>query len=176
MIPFCLTQSATYSPTYSTHPLPYVRVQGELRLELKYTPLRGEAGQPLRPLQPVADEEKRGAAATAQGAQDAQEGAEWRATLASGLAKGGSEGVDWSTLARRVGTVGTDDNAQCAPHAAPRCSLLSPPPHYRTPRCSLLSPPSPSLASTAPPPLPHRHLHRTSTSTAPPRKTPLLCR
>jgi len=87
-------------------------VQGELRLELKYTPLRGEAGQPLRPLQPVADEEKRGAAATAQGAQDAQEGAEWRATLASGLAKGGSEGVDWSTLARRVGTVGTDDNAQ----------------------------------------------------------------
>ena len=29
-----------------------------------------------------------------------------------GLAKGGSEGVDWSTLSRRVGTVGTDANAE----------------------------------------------------------------
>ena len=37
----------------------------------------------------------------------------FKATLATrGLAKGGSEGIDWSTLSRRVGELGADENAQ----------------------------------------------------------------
>lgn len=101
-------------------------VQGEIRLELKYTPLLPLGGATLAASQEAreAEAEARDLAAAAQGvatlggaeaAQAAQElvgSSEWKATLSSGVAKGGSEGVDWSTLARRVGTVGTDDNAQ----------------------------------------------------------------
>lgn len=90
-------------------------VTGQLRLELTYTPLRGPYAQRLPPLpleppplQPPLPREPPPPAA----AQDAAQ-AEWKATLASrGLAKGGSAGIDWSTLSRRVGTVGTDENAE----------------------------------------------------------------
>jgi len=90
-------------------------VQGELRLELKYTPLLPLGGATLAASQEMREAEAEARDLAAQAAQAAQEGAEgaaWKATLSSGFAKGGSEGVDWSTLARRVGTVGTDDNAQ----------------------------------------------------------------
>ena len=103
-------------------------MQGEIRLELRYTPLLPLGGATLAASQEAreAEADQRDLAAAAQGlatqggvqaAQAAQEGAggeAWKATLSSGFAKGGSEGVDWSTLARRVGTVGTDDNAQYA--------------------------------------------------------------
>lgn len=94
-------------------------VQGQLRLELKYTPLLPLGGATLAASQQArqAKAEARDLAAAAQAAQEGAEGAQgadaWSATLStSGFAKGGSEGVDWSTLARRVGTIGTDDNAQ----------------------------------------------------------------
>ena len=103
-------------------------MQGEIRLELRYTPLLPLGGATLAASQEAREAEagQRDLAAAAQGvatqggvqaAQAAQEGAggeAWKATLSTGFAKGGSEGVDWSTLARRVGTVGTDDNAQYA--------------------------------------------------------------
>ena len=103
-------------------------MQGEIKLELRYTPLLPLGGATLAASQEAREAEagQRDLAAAAQGvatqggvqaAQAAQEGAggeAWKATLSSGFAKGGSEGVDWSTLARRVGTVGTDDNAQYA--------------------------------------------------------------
>ena len=103
-------------------------MQGEIKLELRYTPLLPLGGATLAASQEAreAEADQRDLAAAAQGvatqggvqaAQAAQEGAggeAWKATLSSGFAKGGSEGVDWSTLARRVGTVGTDDNAQYA--------------------------------------------------------------
>ena len=103
-------------------------MQGEIRLELRYTPLLPLGGATLAASQEAREAEagQRDLAAAAQGvatqggvqaAQAAQEGAggeAWKAALSSGFAKGGSEGVDWSTLARRVGTVGTDDNAQYA--------------------------------------------------------------
>ena len=96
-------------------------VQGQLRLELKYTPLLPLGGATLAASQQArqAKAEARDLAAAAQAAQEGAQGAQgaegaeaWSATLSSGFAKGGSEGVDWSTLARRVGTIGTDDNAQ----------------------------------------------------------------
>ena len=92
-------------------------MQGELRLELKYTPLLPLGGATLAASQEMREAEAEARDLAAQAAQAAQEGAggaAWKATLSSGFAKGGSEGVDWSTLARRVGTVGTDDNAQYA--------------------------------------------------------------
>ena len=103
-------------------------MQGEIKLELRYTPLLPLGGATLAASQEAreAEADQRDLAAAAQGvatqggvqaAQAAQEGAggeAWKATLSTGFAKGGSEGVDWSTLARRVGTVGTDDNAQYA--------------------------------------------------------------
>jgi hypothetical protein len=102
-------------------------VTGQLLLELKYTPLRGPNAQPLQ-ISPAVDEgatrdgappvgalaaaEAAGAAAGATTPEKAEE-EEWKAVLATrGLARGGSKGVDWSTLSRRVGTVGTDENAQ----------------------------------------------------------------
>ena len=125
-------------------------MQGEIKLELRYTPLLPLGGATLAASQEAreAEADQRDLAAAAQGlatqggvqaAQAAQEGAggeAWKATLSSGFAKGGSEGVDWSTLARRVGTVGTDDNAQyalcCFQRLTAHCLQF-------TPYCSLLT-------------------------------------
>ena len=111
-------------------------VQGKLRLELRYTPLRAERRDALvRRLEELKVAAPEGAATTPDASSarpeqaasssldasldasdapsDEEEAAEWKASLATrGLAKGGSEGVDWSTLARRVGTTGTDVNAE----------------------------------------------------------------
>ena len=87
-------------------------VTGQLRLELRYTPLSGPNAQPIAAAAEAAAEAVVEAAAEAADATR-DEGAVFKATLASrGLAKGGSEGIDWSTLSRRVGVVGTDENAQ----------------------------------------------------------------
>lgn len=83
-------------------------VTGQLRLEITYTPLRGPHARPppaLRAREPPAEP----VAAAAEGAAEAEK--VFQATLATrGLAKGGSEGIDWSTLARRVG-LGADESA-----------------------------------------------------------------
>ena len=82
-------------------------VTGQLRLEITYTPLRGPHARPppaLRAREPPAEP----VAAAAEGAAEAEK--VFQATLATrGLAKGGSEGIDWSTLARRVGLVAVLD-------------------------------------------------------------------
>jgi len=79
-------------------------VTGELRLELRYTPLTGPNAKPPQQFVPRQQEAAR---------VEEEEEAAFKATLATrGLAKGGSEGIDWSTLSRRVGSVGTDENAE----------------------------------------------------------------
>ena len=87
-------------------------VTGQIRLELKYTPLRGPNAQPLPPMgqgpPPAASAPEAGTEVDVATADSA-----FKATLATrGLAKGGSEGIDWSTLSRRVGELGADENAQ----------------------------------------------------------------
>jgi len=84
-------------------------VQGQLRLELRYTPLLDETDTPAPASQAAASDVE---AAEAEGSKRGDDrGASFSATLAAGAApKGGSEGVDWSTLSRRVGTIGTDEN------------------------------------------------------------------
>lgn len=77
-------------------------VQGELRLELKYTPLREHSGSRAKaPTLP----------APALSEEDSEEGAvePWSAVISSGVAKGGSEGIDWSILSKRVGVIGEDE-------------------------------------------------------------------
>ena len=90
-------------------------VQGQLRLEIKYTPLRGPSAQPLPPTERVTPQlastiDKPEGEGEGEG-EGEDEG--FTATLATrGPAKGGSEGVDWSTLSVRVGDVGTDENSE----------------------------------------------------------------
>ena len=82
-------------------------VQGELRLKIKYTPLeeaqsgKGGGATTLGQLSEATDEEL---------LVDVEDAPEFNPKLASGAAiKGASEGVDWSTLARRVGRIGEDE-------------------------------------------------------------------
>ena len=79
-------------------------VQGELRLELKYTPLK--EARKVRSAPQAAP-----AAAAGSGSPSVEgEVAPWSAKLASGAApKGASAGIDWSELARRVGVLGEDE-------------------------------------------------------------------
>ena len=80
-------------------------VQGELRLELKYTPLKEARKLRSAPLATPA-------AAAAGGSPSAEgEVAPWSApAIASGAApKGASAGIDWSELATRVGVLGEDE-------------------------------------------------------------------
>lgn len=102
-------------------------MQGQLRLEIKYTPLRGPNAQLLPPTERVAPQQastaeklEGEAVGDTEGVGEGEgedegvgEGEGFTATLATrGLAKGGSEGVDWSTLSVRVGEIGKDENSQ----------------------------------------------------------------
>lgn len=89
-------------------------VQGELRLELSYTPLRSmSSALPPSRVEPAPTAETAAVEPVPDGASDdtaSEEVAPWSAVLATrGAPKGGSEGVDWSALAQRVGSVGEDD-------------------------------------------------------------------
>ena len=96
-------------------------VQGQLRLELKYTPLTADSQVELRRRQARLEAARRAEDGEADSDADDQGGgdgegegeAAFTATLTNFAApRGGSEGIDWSMLSRRVGTVGKDENAQ----------------------------------------------------------------
>jgi len=90
-------------------------VQGELRLELKYTPLTsatlpdsGQATQLEESTEKTLDEAAENEDSSAEDAD--AEPPSWSPVLTSGAApKGGSAGVDWSKLAKRVGSIGIDE-------------------------------------------------------------------